>query len=76
MLLEPRLREFAWYDRPKIDKAEDEKGHSLLSAAPGPRGSPNGANVPVILDYPEKPGTKIAFVSRSIVLTPVRERPA
>ena len=55
VLPEPRLRQFAWYGRPKLDKAEDDQGHSLLSpAVAAARGSASGTNLPVILDYPPK----------------------
>src|SRR5206468_7526179 len=66
VLPEPRLRQFAWYDRPKLDKAEDDKGHSLISPAVATRGMTSGSNLPVILDYPANAGSKIAIVSGSI----------
>jgi hypothetical protein len=67
VLPEPKLRQFAWFGGPKLDKAEDDRGHSLVpGAAVSTRGSANGTDLPIVLDYPANVGSKIAFIRGSV----------
>src|SRR5439155_7907585 len=70
VMLEPKVRGWAWVGTPTISKAEDDKGHALATTQPaeghGTRYGNDAAVVAEFLDYPHNVPQRIAHLAGSI----------
>lgn len=75
LLLEPRLRRFAWIEPIRFDTAKDDRGNAI----PIPPADENAAQayhqqqITAQLGYPENPGSRIAELRGSIRMHVVKE---
>jgi len=73
VLLEPKLRGWAWIDPPRVNKAADERGHAMATTRAVPGGERvegqtylSSSDVSVMLGYPPQAGKKLALLEGSI----------
>jgi hypothetical protein len=73
VLLDPKVRGWAWMEPPRITRAVDARGHALATTRPAgerARGTTyfSSREVTALLEYPRNAGKKLAVVEGSIPL--------